>query len=469
MALALLLVAAALPSQSSWASGARAKSGNFDLWRAHTKVPGDHVRASGHANMVAKVNAHLSASAFRVRACENFTVPELVELQRYLHARRDPALEAVYAAARDNRRMAAFGARATAAADLEALWAAESGLLAQHPELARVSRDAKCHEAVMWMVHHLTQEAQAAVRDLLWLPLLPVGEMHGEHDHSASPAVDQVLGAYRVATGCAACHASGSGSGNTEAAEWPAELTYSATAHGAFPFWDNSGPGCSECNPSVSTAAQLKVKYSATLNSEVLMHSNCGDMSWTGGAGAPKNSPCNHIFTPDEGAFIYTPSTSLEQAADGKFCCRSYAAKDTSFPGAVPKDWMRSMAYKGTKSGFKGEHYSGDVKVYTASTFGLQFWYFESADGRPVEQGEGCTQPGDDPAAAKKACAKMLPIMLWHDYDPATFKAASFSKTDFTVPDVCKTTTTSCSAPGGSSGPSPSPSPSPSPGAQVVV
>merc|ERR550514_972616 len=106
--LSLLLTAAALPSQASWASEAAgrvavdarftAAASEFDVSRAHTKVPGDHVRARGHAKMVSKVNAHLSASDFRVRACENFTVTELVDLQRFLHSHRDPAFEAVYQA-----------------------------------------------------------------------------------------------------------------------------------------------------------------------------------------------------------------------------------------------------------------------------------------------------------------------------------------------------------------------------------
>lgn len=39
--------------------------------------------------------------------------------------------------------------------------------------------------------------------------------------------------------------------------------------------------------------------------------------------------------------------------------------------------------------------------------------------------------------------------MLWHDYDPATFKSTPHTASDFAVPDVCLKTTTSCAAPGG--------------------
>merc|ERR1711920_299167 len=86
---------------------------------------------------------------------------------------------------------------------------------------------------------------------------------------------------------------------------------------------DNGGPGCSHCDPSVSNSAQIKTLYSGKHGSEIIMHASCGDMSWTGSSGAPNKSPCNHILTPEQGGFIYTPKTSLDKEADGKFCCRS--------------------------------------------------------------------------------------------------------------------------------------------------
>jgi len=246
--------------------------------------------------------------------------------------------------------------------------------------------------------------------------------------------------------GCDQAHAKQSKAKNTEYVEWPEQLTYTATGHGAFPFWDKGGAGCSTCDPSVSGSAQLKVRYSSKQGSEILLHESCGDMTWTGSSGAPKKSPCNHIFTPDLGAFIYTPKTSLEVEADGKFCCRSVAAGSKTFTGAVPRDWMKSGTYAGTYADFKGEHYSGPIKMYTF-TGALSFWYYTQPDGTPVQQGEGCEQPG---GKKPTACAKEMPIVLYHDFDPATFKNATFTQSDFEVPDVCKTTTVSCAIPGGS-------------------
>ena len=77
------------------------------------------------------------------------------------------------------------------------------------------------------------------------------------------------------------------------------------------------------------------------------MHSSCQDLSWTGDANAPAlGEPCNHLFTANLGAFIYTPAVALASAADGAFCCRTYKATSTQLPGAVPRNWTQSLLYK---------------------------------------------------------------------------------------------------------------------------
>jgi hypothetical protein len=380
----------------------------------------------------------------QLKACDDFSVEGLVALQRKLYHARDPALEAVYRQDADHgRRMSAFGVFTDSLQELEDVWAKEMKVLKANPSLTKVSRDTKCHEAIMWFVHHLPQEAQAELRKDVILPLLPERERHTSKDAPTGITGSTLAGPGGL--GCDQAHASQSTAKNNKYTEWPEELTYTATGHGAFPFWDNGGPGCSHCDPSVSNSATLKVKYSSKLNSEIIMHASCGDMSWTGSSGAPKKSPCNHIFTPDQGAFIYTPSTSLEPEADGKFCCQSVSAGSSMFPGAVPRDWMKTATYAGSHSGFSGDHYSGSIDMFTWNEGGLDFWYYAQPDGTPVQQGEGCYQPA---GAKPQACQKMMPIVLYHDFDPATFKNASFTKSDFTVPDICKNTKVSCSIPG---------------------
>lgn len=375
-----------------------------------------------------------------VKLCEDFTIEELINLQRLLHAARDPALELIYQRNGDKgRSIRVFGRHAEDLPTLDELWKEELMVLKEHPQLIDASRDMKCHEAVMWFFHHLPSKAQAELRAIVTLPLLP------ERDRHLPKGAPADVETRFPSLGCDTAHAQQSQAKNNEYVEWPEELTYTATGHGAFPFWDNGGPGCSTCDPSISGSAQLKVMYSSKLNSEILMHASCGDMSWTGASGAPNKSPCNHIFTPDKGAFIYTPKTSLEPSADGSFCCRSVAKGSSQFPGAVPRDWMKSGTYAGTYDKFQGDHYSGTIKMFTWSAAGLQFWYYATPDGKPVQQGESCQNPkGGKPVA----CSQMMPITLYHDFQSVT--NATFSSSDFVVPDVCTSTSVNCEIPGGS-------------------
>merc|ERR1712151_659741 len=78
----------------------------------------------------------------------------------------------------------------------------------------------------------------------------------------------------------------------------------------------------------------------------------------------------------------YTPKTSLDKEADGKFCCRTVKAGSTVFTGAVPRDWMKQATYSGTYSDFSGDHYSGPIKMFTwSSGQALDFWYYTKPDG----------------------------------------------------------------------------------------
>ena len=62
----------------------------------------------------------------------------------------------------------------------------------------------------------------------------------------------------------------------------------------------------------------MSVKYDSTVNSELIMHTSCGNMSWVGASDYPAATPCNHLFNSEYGAFIYTPESALSSKADGK-------------------------------------------------------------------------------------------------------------------------------------------------------
>jgi len=430
-----------------------------DMMRAVAKVPRDHLLGDSHSSMVFKLNTQLrNTDGLDTKPCESFTVESLINLQRTLFSSREPRLQETYESTVDNRRLSAVGVFTDKLEELENLWAKEAKTLEEYPELKAVARDGKCHEAVMWWVHHITDATKKELQAVgLTIPLLATAKKHTEHSialsapASSEEAKAMVHKSYTTGIGCSACHASGATPANTESKEWPEELSYNATAYGAFPFWDNTGAGCTWCDPALGDGQKIRVKYSAKLNSELLMHTSCGNMGWTGATGAPKSSPCNHLFNSKYGAFIYTPKSALSPEADGNFCCRTYNAGDSQFPGAVPKDWMRSMTlYKNktggdTVQGFSGDYYTGDTKYYWSSGV-VQFWYLETKDGIPVEQGEGCSQPG---VQKREACAYEAPIMLYHDYDPKSFIPESHSASEFDLPDVCKNTKVSCAAPGG--------------------
>jgi len=230
--------------------------------------------------------------------------------------------------------MGAFGQYSDDIQDIERFWAEEKATLAKHPEMEQLIRDRKYHEVILWYVHHISQTKQRELRKSLTLPLLPEHDLENESSGVFPPG---------GGLGCDSAHAKQTTAKNTEYVQWPEEVVYTATGHGAFPFWDNGGPGCSHCDPSVSNSAQIKTLYS-------------------------------------------------------------------------------------------GDHYSGPIKMFTwSSGQALDFWYYTKPDGTPVQQGEGCQQPG---GKKPTACASMLPIVLYHDW--STFANASFAASDFEIPSVCR-------------------------------
>ena len=199
-----------------------------------------------------------------------------------------------------------------------------SKILATKPYLHDIARDGKCHEVMMWFTHHLSQDAREHAAQLTALPLLPTGGEHIFSKKHIEEGTDDayVRDHYRQGLGCGLCHSTGQTPKNTEYVEWPEEVDYHARGFGPFPFWDNTGPGCSTCSKAILPGTNVHVQYSAKQGSENLMHGNC-TMSWV--KGGPMHKPCNHLFVKGKGAWIYTPKVSNEPEADGEFYfIRSY-------------------------------------------------------------------------------------------------------------------------------------------------
>jgi len=169
---------------------------SLDLRRAHQRTPRHEYRGWGRlVSANTKLNSHLKAQRhITVKACEEFNTTDLRALSRHLFSHAAPDLRAIYSQA-DGRR-----AQYATIAEMEAEW---TFLPSDDPRV----RDAHCHEAVMWYVHHLTSAKQSEVRASFVLPLLPVTQ-HTVHRRSLADTAGLF---YDSKVTCQDCHIAGIG------------------------------------------------------------------------------------------------------------------------------------------------------------------------------------------------------------------------------------------------------------------
>eukprot|EP00933_Yihiella_yeosuensis_P050950 TRINITY_DN4875_c1_g2_i2.p1 TRINITY_DN4875_c1_g2~~TRINITY_DN4875_c1_g2_i2.p1 ORF type:complete len:556 (-),score=148.98 TRINITY_DN4875_c1_g2_i2:400-2067(-) len=164
-----------------------------DLKRAKTWKPRDEYR--GHGNLLSangKLNQHLLGRAnLKTEACEALTKEDVQKTLRNLFKSRNEELVSVYP--KHDGRYSAYSTEA----EMEKHWS-------ELPEdVNGVQRDALCHEAVMWFVHHLTEPAQAEfAKNDHPLPLLPT------RSHSKK-GEDPATKLYASKVTCQACHVGG--------------------------------------------------------------------------------------------------------------------------------------------------------------------------------------------------------------------------------------------------------------------
>lgn len=151
-----------------------------DLRRARTWRPRDAFRGQGSlARANAKLNRHLLGHAgLKTKSCEEHTAGEVRETLRALFRARSAELIGMYVKA-DGR----------------------SPVYGSEEEMER-QRDAHCHEAVMWYIHHLTDDARQRFRDGHKLPLLP-SQTH------AVEGEDPTTKLYASKVTCQKCHVGG--------------------------------------------------------------------------------------------------------------------------------------------------------------------------------------------------------------------------------------------------------------------
>ena len=117
------------------------------------KIPRSHVKGNDISDMLQKMNTQLrknAPAALPTAACDAFSHAEIISVLTTLHTARDHALQAVYVASDDNRRLQAGGHKTDDSSSLHQEWMAETQLIVANPSLAPVLRDGRCYDAVMW-------------------------------------------------------------------------------------------------------------------------------------------------------------------------------------------------------------------------------------------------------------------------------------------------------------------------------
>lgn len=166
------------------------------------RMPGDAYKGTSFGQMSEVLNGWLGESDVETKDCDSFNVTELRQLQAILYLLRDTRLDDIYQTSADNRRMR------HSMEDLEEHWQeldhAIEGHTPDHP-IHSLQRDGHCHEAVMWFVHHLTEDVKELVAGSgLVIPLLSFTR----HDlpEDATAGHQKLHKAYEEQVTCASCH-----------------------------------------------------------------------------------------------------------------------------------------------------------------------------------------------------------------------------------------------------------------------
>jgi len=173
-----------------------------DIRRAEEKVPRGHYKGMDFGEMSDVLNGWLNSST-TTKPCMDWDVKELQQLQALFYLARESEFDDIYIKTEDNRRL-----RHDTLLDLNVNWAGLNDLASGHPDyrMKSVRRDGHCHEAVMWYVHHLSEDMKQVFKDAkIPVPLLSPSR-HGLCDQSLDSDGHKICGAYKEQVTCASCH-----------------------------------------------------------------------------------------------------------------------------------------------------------------------------------------------------------------------------------------------------------------------
>jgi len=174
------------------------KLSSEDHVRAVNKVPRHDYKGMDFGHMSQVLNRWLKDS-HHVKPCDEWEVEELQELQSLLYMLRHTDLDDIYQMTEDSRRL-----RFSTLEDMTQTWKDLNAIASNHenPWMKRMRRDGHCHEAVMWFVHHLTEDIKLLLfQSKVSIPLLS----HARHECKAGDS-EEICRAYEKQVTCQDCH-----------------------------------------------------------------------------------------------------------------------------------------------------------------------------------------------------------------------------------------------------------------------
>jgi hypothetical protein len=183
-----------------------AEPAKSDVTRARQKIPRSRFRGSTLKGAMSSLNEMLlEYPGLETSACESFNLTALLGIQRTLFHARNPALQRIYAEAKDNREL-----RYTSLTELDAAQREQHAAAGSNQHLVSMMRDGLCHELVMMYVHHLSESARSEsfAKDFT-LPLLPERNLHPAPHASADNTDHAEHSTYKNRATCAVCHVDG--------------------------------------------------------------------------------------------------------------------------------------------------------------------------------------------------------------------------------------------------------------------
>jgi len=313
--------------------GAHGDQWQADLRRARQKVPRAEWLGQGSlASANAQLNKHLAArQGLRLKACEDHTVHELRATLRQLFLKASEMLKSVYPQG-DGRH-----SKYADIAEMEAHWVSHA------PADDERVRDAHCHEAVMWFVHHLTSDAQKQSMGDLVLPMLPVTDHVNATRLRGS--MDRAGVYYAEKTTCQKCHVTSAlDAASKKTVPDSKDLVIVNDAEKPPVFSPRFHVNFSEYTAMMKVLPWQKggtntgsLHYDADGRRQVWLHGKGQSDNWCQCAGLKTDEPCTLIAAPSAneagGGATYVAFKTLKK------CCK-LGTFEKGF-GPLARDWLR--------------------------------------------------------------------------------------------------------------------------------